>query len=196
MDSFQLRYALLKSLPIFTGVCASDQLELLGKRKSFAVIVNNEPSTENGMHWICFFKNSDSDTIEFFDSYAMTIKFYPTTIFNFCKTQANRIRFSKRQIQSNSSDYCGHYCLWFLIHRYHSNSFEQAVKSFSDQNLYENDIIVKDFVDQHFKFPEFADCKALCQEECQKQGVDFTDVCVQISRHCTRLSNNLGKSML
>jgi len=196
MDSFQLRYALLKTLPIFTVVCASDQLELLGKHNEFAIIVNNEPSTENGMHWISFYKNSQSDVIEFFDSYAMDIVFYPPSILKFCRAQAKHIRFSKIQIQSNLSNYCGHYCLWFLIHRYFSDSFEQVVKNFSEHNLNENDTIVKDFVDQHFKFPEFSNCKARCQEYCENHGLDFTNVCVQISSHCKRLSHNQLKHTL
>src|SRR5665811_674558 len=194
MDSFQLRYALLKSLPIFTAVCASDQLELLGKHKSFAVIVNNEPSTKNGMHWICFFKDPTNDVIEFFDSYAMNISFYPTAILNFCRKNAHRIRFNKHQWQSNISDCCGDFCLWFLIHRYFSNSFEDAIKKFSTQNLKHNDKIVTDFVYQHFKFPEFSDCKKICQLECAKHGIDFTNVCIQMSKHCKRLSHNLTKA--
>jgi len=195
MDSFQLRYALLNSLPIFTAVCASDQLELLQKQKSFAIIVNNEPSNKNGMHWICFFKDQNSDVIEFFDSYAMSITFYPVTVLNFCNAQAKHIRFNNIQFQSNWSDYCGHYCLWFLINRFYKGSFERTIKIFSRYNLIKNDKVVKDFVQQHFKFPEFSNCKLMCSdhEECVKNGVDLSSVCVQTSKCCTRLSNNLTK---
>lgn len=194
MDSFQLRYALLKCLPIFTAVCACDQLELLKEHDSFAIIVNNEPSTENGMHWICFFKDSDKNVIEFFDSYAMNITFYPKSVLNFCNKQATHIRFSKAQFQSNLSDYCGHYCLWFLIHRYLTGSFQGAINKFSNNDLIGNDIIVKNFVLQHFNFPEFSNCKTICQEECLKQGLDFSNICVQASKQCTRLFNNLTKT--
>ena len=123
MDSFQLRYALLRSLPMFTAVCASDQLKFFNKQDSFAVIVNNEPSNENGMHWICFFKEPHSNIVEFFDSYGMNISFYPSTILNFCRKHASKIRYNTIQFQSNLSDYCGHYCLWFLIHRFFKKSF-------------------------------------------------------------------------
>lgn len=57
MDSYQLRYALIKSLPIFTAVCAEDQLKDIKPGKSFGVICNNKKSSSEGMHWICFYKS-------------------------------------------------------------------------------------------------------------------------------------------
>ena len=84
MDSYQLRYALLYSLPIFTAVCAKDQLKLLNPSSTFAVVCNNESSTERGMHWVCFFKNSNTNVIEFFDSYGMGIDFYDKSFREFC----------------------------------------------------------------------------------------------------------------
>jgi len=191
MDSYQLRYALLKTLPMFTAVCASDQLETLKVQDNFAIIVNNEPSSENGMHWVCFYKDSRNDSIEFFDSYAMNISFYPMSFMKFIKARVKKIRFNKFQIQSNESNFCGHYCLWFLIHRHLKLSFEDVIKTFSQQDYIANDQIVKDFVNQYFNFPEFSNCRETCQDECLKQGVDFSSVCQQLGKNCSKVTRSL-----
>jgi len=57
MDSYQIRYALIKSLPFFTAVCAEDQLKSINPGRSFGIVVNNQNSSKEGMHWICFYKS-------------------------------------------------------------------------------------------------------------------------------------------
>lgn len=191
MDSYQLRYALITSLPIFTAVCAEDQLKSIKAGKSFAVIVNNQPSTKEGMHWICFYKSKDSRAVEFFDSYGLGIDFYPKSLQQFCKKHGSFITQSKSQYQSNMSDVCGDYCLWFLLSRFKRKSFASTLSSLSRSDQERNDHLVDSFVKRKFKFPNFVDCKEQCKKLCKMKNVPFSEVCYQKGKRCFRIGGNL-----
>ena len=182
MDSFQLRYALVKAIKGHVGVCAINQLKSINFN-SFSIICNNEPDTEVGMHWLAFYKDESSECVEFFDSFAMPIDFYGEEFSKFCTRKGKILQTSKVQLQSNQSSLCGNYCLYFLIHRSRGVSFTNILNQFSE-NLHDNDRIVKNFVQNHFKFPHFSKCQEYCASHCL-QGID--SVCVQKTHQCYKL---------
>jgi transposase len=190
MDSFQLRYILLKTIPTFTAVCASDQLKDINQT-SFAVICNNESSSKSGMHWISFFKENHNSPVEFFDSFGLPISFYSTAIQNFCRKGSKHIESSTSQFQSNMSDFCGNYCCFFLIHRSKGIPYEKIVEMFSDTDLAKNDEKVDHFIRDNFDYPKFSNCQLLCKEECLKRGVDFSNICIQRNGNCFRSMKKL-----
>lgn len=192
MDSYQLRYALLETLPMYTAVCAKDQLVDI-KKKSFAVICNNQKSTESGMHWTGFFKTDGSNVVEFFDSFAMPLEFYGSEFVEFCSKFSGKVRISTNQFQSNESDYCGNYCLYFLIQRSRCKTFDNVISKFSTINFLQNDQIVKEFVNTHFKFPHFSDCKRLCRLRCAQSGFDLSSVCVQRNGRCFKYNKAIHR---
>ena len=68
MDTYQLRFVLLKyTTGIPVGVCASDELSLVNTNE-FAIISNTDSSAGKGMHWVCFYKSKNMKCVEFFDS--------------------------------------------------------------------------------------------------------------------------------
>lgn len=68
MNSLQLRYALLKlTKNIDTGVYAADQLNAVTK-KHFAIIVNIDVSSGEGIHWVTFVRKYRQKHLHFFDS--------------------------------------------------------------------------------------------------------------------------------
>ena len=187
MDSTQLQFALLKSVKGNVKVCASNQLRFIDEGP-FAIICNNEPDTQAGMHCLGLYSEPNSTNVEFFDSFAMPIEFYGEYFTRFCERMGKTLTFSKCQLQSNFSSYCGQYCLYFLIHRSRGSTFPDIIQRFSD-NLQENDRIVSDFVKQHFRFPNFSECKDYCNRNC----TSISSECLQRNHHCTKLHGNLHK---
>lgn len=190
MDSYQLRFALLSCIDDFTAVCAVDQLREI-KQTSFFIVCNNQKSSESGMHWLAFHKTSQSSTIEFFDSFGFPLQFYPKEMYEFCMKNGSSLEYSSTQFQSNLSDVCGNFCLYFLIKRFQQHTYEEILKGFETKNKLYNDTIVTNFVRENFDFPPFSDCETFCQKECIKRGIDFSGVCIQQNKTCRRLNNSL-----
>jgi hypothetical protein len=68
MNSYQIRFVLLKlNTKIHTGCYASNQLHFITS-KSFAVVANIEDENHDGMHWCAFYKGKGDSCVSFFDS--------------------------------------------------------------------------------------------------------------------------------
>ncbi len=76
-----------------------------------SMIINNEPSTQIGSHWIAiyFFKNKKAI---FFDSYGQSAKLYKLD--KFLKKKSVSFIENTQMLQGNSP-YCGYYCVFFII---------------------------------------------------------------------------------
>jgi len=185
MDSFQLRYALnelIKDIPVY--VCASDQLQLVNT-KQFAIIVNTEPSSNSGSHWVCFYKPNDSSTIEFFDSYGVKVKYYGKYFLQFI-SKFHKIEQCLSQIQSYNSNVCGMYCLYFLYMR-QQLTYNDVLKAFNLLRRHANDLVVRNFV-ASIKFPVFSSCGEVCSNQCKLKSDALSSVCYQVSKHCFKYS--------
>jgi hypothetical protein len=189
MNSFELRYILLKLAPgIPCGVYASDQLKYI-KTKSFCVIVNSERSTNAGRHWLAFIKRKGNTVLEFFDSFGLPILFYGPYFTSFVKRNGGCCRTNLNQIQFDSSNVCGNYCLYMINQRMRNKSFNSVINQFSTNKLW-NDEKVRDFVSK-FEIPNFSKCYDVCDGECFKNNKKFSNVCIQKSKKCMRISKRL-----
>jgi hypothetical protein len=186
MNSQQLRYVLMKYVELPTIVCASDQLRTISS-KTFAVICNNQPSTEGGMHWISFLKTGSS--LEFFDSFGLPVEFYGSMFTDFIRNHGGKVKQSFTQFQSNSSDLCGGYSLYFLINRDRGLTYNDVIKSFSNNNTKVNDKKINLFVKENVILPKFSSCGQICSGKCLK---DLSSVCIQKNKRCIRLVNKLS----
>ena len=95
------------------GVFARDELPNLNKeRRPFALVLNTDPSSKPGQHWLALFGPKEGP-IEIFDSFGLHTSSYglayllPT--------------YSLIQLQSSFSALCGHYCIFFLNQRSNSH---------------------------------------------------------------------------
>ena len=83
--------------------------------QSYFCIVNSDPSSMAGTHWLAAFLDNSfpSRTLEFFDSYGSPPDNYLIPV------ECNRYKvvYNKKSLQSYSSTACGHYCLLFLYLR-------------------------------------------------------------------------------
>jgi hypothetical protein len=130
--------------------------------------------------------------VEFFDSFGLGLHFYPKAIRNFCKRNGSSVTQSRIQYQSNFSDVCGNFCLWFLITRHKSHkSFSKTLSSLSETNRIGNDNLVESFTEHNFTFPKFSDCKDECIRLCKMKKMPFSEVCYQKSKTCFRIQSRL-----
>ena len=183
MNSLQLRYALINSMNLFIAVCAKDQLDSINS-KTFAIISNNQSSNEAGMHWLAFYKETESSVLEFFDSFGMPLSFYGKEFQDFALRNEKKVRQSSSQFQSNSSNLCGGYCLYFLINRNRGLSYDKILKKFNSENTLVNDKIVSNFVKTNLYFPKCSKCGIECSGKCANS---LSAVCIQKNRHCVRV---------
>ena len=134
--------------PKFLGVFASDQLPAGGKVNGpCAFVVNTDPSTKPGSHWIAIFIAADG-TAEYFDSYGLepNVK----SILSFL-ARYSRLGWNTVPVQGPFSSVCGHYCIYFVIQRCNFNrSMNEIVKQFSINEAEENDEMITDWINEQF----------------------------------------------
>lgn len=111
-------------------------------------IINTDPIQNPGKHRICviFHDTSNSD---FYDSLGKSPKFYSEKLMKFIEDNSkNECTFIQKKIQSNSSDTCGLYVVFFALMRIcFNNSVDSIYDMFFTENLSVND----DFVSSYFK---------------------------------------------
>lgn len=129
---------LLKRIPGIrnTGVYASDCLPL-HISPSTAIVVNTDPHTRSGTHWVVFYLDEDGNRIEYFDSFGLPphLPYYQ----QFLKRNARRYVYNEHRLQGYNSFVCAHYCLTFLYSRANGLTMNEFVNAFSFKNTTLND---------------------------------------------------------
>ena len=151
MDTFQLTQALKqdpKTSRTFCGVFPSDKLPQTIDRKPCGFIANTDPSSEPGTHWVAFYFPTDREA-QFFDSYGHPPEHYVHSFADFLNNHSYEWKFNTRKLQSNWSDVCGQYCIFYLSHRARGHSMNKIVQLFSNDTML-NDVKVSQFVKKHF----------------------------------------------
>lgn len=110
-------------------------------------IANTDPHDLPGQHWIGLYIPLDGPA-EFFDSLGHHPSFYDTLFEKFLYTHSNEYIYNITPLQSKYSDTCGHFCLFYSIHRCRGVSLQNIVQMFS-KNGDTNDKIVREFVKDH-----------------------------------------------
>lgn len=155
MNSNEIRKVLAQFVPeeFKTGVYASDQLKYVCG-PLFAIIVNSDDSEHSGTHWLALIKSHrNSNIVEFFDSFALPIKFYGKYFNGFFTKNRYRIKVNNRQLQSTFSTVCGQYCLYYLACRLKGIPMNNIISEFSRTNLEKNDFKVETFVKLNYMTP-------------------------------------------
>ncbi len=145
METKQIHVVSSKTIgETFLGVFPSDRLPAKAKRQC-SLIVNTNPSTKPGAHWVAIYVDSIG-TLEYFDSYGLqpTVTSISTYISKYKKW-----RYNSKRIQSPLSSVCGHYCIYFLIMRSYNETMAEILKKFSE-NQDENDEMVTKWINDNF----------------------------------------------
>ena len=132
----------------FRGVFAADQLPRRVKTYPSAYIVNTDPASEPGAHWVAFYF-PQKDKGEFFDSYGDTPAYYSGIFKTFIKQNSCTWTYNHQPLQSLLSRVCGQYCLFYLLHRCHGVNMFKILRYFH-KNKERNDRFVNEFICKHF----------------------------------------------
>ena len=153
MDSNQIR-SVMKSDRLgrvfFRGVYAADHAKALEVTEfPSGYIINTDPSDKPGTHWVCLYVwGTPSNTIgEFFCSYGE-----PPQTYNFkswIESTVTSWTYNKKRLQADSSSVCGHYCLFYLLHRFRNIPLISIQDMFTrDFSL--NDTLVNNYISERF----------------------------------------------
>ena len=139
MDYTAIDKVLKKNCAIYRGIYACDQLPEITVRPS-VFVVNTDPASKPGQHWICMFFDGDEHG-EFFDSFGML----PKRVFErYMDKHCLAWTFNKKQMQSLVSRFCGHYCIWYCIMKFRKVTLNELMHEMSsDTGL--NDFLVHRF---------------------------------------------------
>ena len=125
--------------PTFHGVYAID---ILPHFEYGSCVFNTAPSTEESGHWLALFV-TDS-TVEYFDSYGGEPPRRLKRRWGNKTWDSNTV-----PLQSPLSAVCGHYCVYYLLHRARGFPMSSIVMDFgSDVDL--NDEMVHKFIEKRF----------------------------------------------
>jgi len=97
----------LRNVYSFLDVYASDHSPR-SITNTCTAIVNADPYTERGSHWLAVHFHPKSSSAYYFDSYGI-LPFVPN-ILAFIRRNCRTWDHNKRQLQGLSSDVCGKYC--------------------------------------------------------------------------------------
>ena len=101
---------------VFQSVVPADNLPRRILKRPQGFIVNTDDSTKKGSHWVAMYFTQDGKA-EFFDSYGQDPDFYSQGFETFLQNNSMTFAWTKRVLQSPWSRVCGHYCLFYALHR-------------------------------------------------------------------------------
>jgi hypothetical protein len=146
MNSLQIREILKNdkySKYYFKKVIAIDQLpQCCNKIKTSAYVINTDEHYKQGQHWVAIFYTKKR-TCEFFDSFGMGPEFYGLD--KFISKTSNSCITNNIALQSFISEYCGYYCILFILLRSRNISFNKFLNYFGVDSI-ENDLKIKNLI--------------------------------------------------
>ena len=126
--------------PIMKGVFPSDKLPIVDMYPS-AMIANTDPHDEPGMHWIVMYFVSPDES-EFFDSYGFPPESYDMDGY----ILRGATYYNDKPMQGLTSDVCGDYSLFYLLHRARNVDLNTIQTKFKRYDSQWNDAQVAHFV--------------------------------------------------
>ena len=107
-------------------------------RKPSIFIVNTDPISLPGDHWIALYMD---DTCEHFDPDGFSPRPYFET---YLMAKGSKYKYNGKRVQDYISETCGRFCLIYYYFRARNFTFEEILNMFTD-NLKLNEIIVSTF---------------------------------------------------
>jgi len=114
MDSVQIICA-LKNVKSFLGVYPSDLLPHSIHQQTGNVILNTDPHTQEGTHWLAIHFQPKSSTAFYFDLYGQPPP-SDLNILSFLKRNCTVWNYNTTSLQGPTSVVCSHYCCLFVLY--------------------------------------------------------------------------------
>ena len=92
-------------------------------------VVNTDPSTAPGEHWVAMFFNNPRSA-EFFNSYGLHPIVYGLT--DFLDSHSSSWDYNSKTLQSLISEVCGHYTVYYILFRSRGCSLSEILTHFSN----------------------------------------------------------------
>ena len=153
MDSNQLNRVMKSDRMgsiFFRGVFPADRFrdQTVAKLPS-GYIINTDPSDEPGSHWVAVYVNGTASNPigEFFCSYGESPETY--NFKNWIESNSMRWTYNEKRYQADSSSVCGHYCLFYLLHRFRNIPLRTIQDMFTNDYVL-NDTMVNNFISERF----------------------------------------------
>ena len=128
-----------KAKKIFLGVFPIDLLPIRKIKRPCSIICNTDSSDQSGTHWVALFLPKIGK-IEYFDSFGM--KPMNDEIYKFILMNGGQYIHNDKQIQSNNSDTCGKFCIFFILFRTRNLKYRDFINLFTNDKIY-NEKFVK-----------------------------------------------------
>lgn len=128
----------------FKGVFSCDKLPKYKIKKTACYIINTDPSSKPGTHWVAIFFPKKGYA-EYFDSFGFEPKI--KSIIKFIMNNSSHYTYNKKQLQNIFSSVCGNYCCEYLLHRCKGKVKSLFLKKYNSKNTANNDVITM----KHFK---------------------------------------------
>lgn len=126
-------------------VCADNLPADLHLTKQTFWVVNTDKCAQKGWHWVVFHFPSAGPK-EFYDSLGKRPEHYQERFRNILLSNGPCYLLNTSQIQSETSNVCGHYCIYFIFERVRGRSMKRILSDFNVLDLTANDRLVYDFV--------------------------------------------------
>ena len=138
------------------GVFAADQLPTVIPFSPYGFIANTDVSSQPGTHWLAFF--IVDNTVECFDSYGQHPGVYNALFSAWVQNQTGNVRVNQTRLQSDTSNVCGLYCVYFLRQRLLGHSMRRIIQRFSLTDLEGNDSHIFDMLTGIYSHCVHNDC--------------------------------------
>jgi hypothetical protein len=148
MDSRQIRQVMRRDrmgILYFRGVYAADQLQKVTKFPS-GFIINTDPIAKEGAHWIAIYVD-ENQRGEFYCSYGRSPETYKFD--TWITKNTSSWSYNKKRMQNSTSSVCGHYCLFYLLHRFRKIPLSSLQDMFTNDYAL-NDSLVNNFISERF----------------------------------------------
>jgi hypothetical protein len=133
--------------PYFKGVFSADNVLQFKPSYASAIVVNTDPSSEPGQHWVAIFIDKHG-VGNFFDSYGNKPEYYHSAWNLWLSKWTKHWMYNSRVVQPDNSVHCGVHCLFFIHHRCQGMSFPKVVKLYTDNKVW-NDSMAEHDIEAH-----------------------------------------------
>ena len=113
-----------------------------------AIVVNLDPSTQSGSHWVAIYIDANHST-EYFDPLGMKPPTGP--IQNFLDMHSKSLLISYQKVQGSLSTACGPHCIFYLLFRCRGLKYKQIMAIYSLHDRVANDFMAVHLVNKRFR---------------------------------------------
>ena len=137
MDTLLILWT-LRDFSFFIDAFPSDLLPESVTQTTSSVIVNADPHTEGGSHWLAVHFRPKSSSDYYFDSYGI-VPLVPS-IQAFMKRNCTICEYNRRQLQGLTTDVCGKYSCIFALYMDRGYTPQQFISLFDTCNLADQEV--------------------------------------------------------